>query len=84
MTDFRVRHSKNFVMGHINLNSYRHKFVFMYDVLTKGSVDVLFISESKIDESFPSAQFLIPDFIIHLQDNTANSDGLIAYPPPET
>ena len=48
----------------------------MYDVRIRGSVDVLFISETKIDESFPSAQFLIPDFIIHLPDNTANSDGI--------
>ena len=56
----------------------------MYDVRIRGSVDVLFISKTKIEKSFPSAQFLIPDFIIHLQDNTANSDGLIAYPPPET
>ena len=37
------------------------------------------IAETKLDSSFPSAQFYVEDFTVHRQDFTALSGGLIFY-----
>ena len=46
------------IFAHLNINSLRA----IFDLLSgqiKGSIDVLMISETKLDESFPDGQFLI-------------------------
>ena len=49
------------IFAHLNINSIRNKFEeFISQV--KGTVDVLMISETKIDDSFPVANFLIDGF----------------------
>ena len=45
------------IFAHLNINSIRNKFEEL-----KGTVDVLMISETKIDDSFPIANFLIDSF----------------------
>ena len=40
------------IFAHLNINSIRNKFDQLAD-LVKGKIDVLMISESKIDDSFP-------------------------------
>ena len=44
------------VVGHLNINSIRNKLGFLA-AQVKGNIDILMISEKKIDESFPSSQF---------------------------
>ena len=51
------------IIGHININSIRNKFYYLI-AITKGNVDVLMISETKLDESFPSMQFNIDRYSI--------------------
>ena len=49
------------ILAHLNINSIRNKL----DLLTNqisGNIDVLVISETKLDASFPIDQFKIPDF----------------------
>ena len=49
------------IFAHLNINSIRNKFEeFISQV--KGTVDVLMIFETKIDDSFPVANFLIDGF----------------------
>ena len=50
--------SKKIVVAHLNINSIRNKFDFLADI-GKDNVDILMISESKLDDSFPDSQFLI-------------------------
>ena len=46
----------------------------------QGNLDILLISETKIDESFPSAQFIIPGFFTPFRyDKSSNSGGLLLY-----
>lgn len=49
------------IIARLNVNSLRNKFGLLVDQ-TKGNVDVLVISETKLDESFPAGQFTIPYF----------------------
>ena len=77
--DFRRRYSSNFLFGHVNINSFRHKYPFIHDMLIKQSVDLLAISESKLDHSFTNSQFQVTDYAIYRQDLTLCSGGLFVY-----
>ena len=46
---------------HININSLINKIELVVDQV-KGNIDVLMISETKIDDSFPPGDFLIGGF----------------------
>ena len=47
--------------------------------MIKDNIDILLISETKIDTSFPTAQFLIEGFTIYRRDRDANGGGLLLY-----
>ena len=53
ITEFKSRFPSNFIFMHLNINSYRHKFVYVSDLLNKKSVDYLAISETKLVDNFP-------------------------------
>ena len=65
ITKFKSRFPSNFIFMHLNINSYRHKFVYVSDLLNKKSVDYLAISETKLDDSFPKSQFLIEGYSLY-------------------
>ena len=52
---------KKLIIAHLNINSLRNKFEFLVDQI-KGKVDLLMVSETKLDESFPQGQFKISGF----------------------
>ena len=49
------------VIAHLNINSLRNKFE-LFTEKTKRLVDILLISETKIDKSFPNIHFKIDGF----------------------
>ena len=53
----RLDNSSNTIIGHLNINSFRNKFVFVEDIIKL--FDVFLVSESKLDHTFPSNQFRI-------------------------
>ncbi len=57
----------------------RYKFNEIASILTDGLTDVLIISETKLDSSFPDAQFTVPGFNMYRKDRTARGGGLIVY-----
>ena len=52
----RVKNPKKVTLGHLNINSIPNKFDGIMD-LVKNNLDVFLVSETKIDCSFPDAQF---------------------------
>ena len=48
--------AKNLLIAHLNVNSLRNKYV-SFEELVKGNTDILLISETKFDETFPNKQF---------------------------
>ena len=45
-----------------------------------GNVDILIVTETKTDESFPTNQFVIPDFTsLHRFDRTKDGGGILVY-----
>ena len=72
------KHPNRVITGHINISSIRNKFDHLI-AITKGNVDVLMISETKLDESFPSMQFSIDGYNIFRSDRNAKGGGILMY-----
>ena len=69
----------NPVLSYININSIRNKFNLL-SALLKENVGILTIAETKIDESFPSNQFLLDKFKKPYRlDKSKTSGGLLVY-----
>ena len=57
----RLEYPKNLIIGHLNINSVRNKFPSLQQtVLSK--TDILLLSKTKIDDSFPDSQFFAEGF----------------------
>ena len=54
---------KRIILGHLNISSIRKKFDLLVDQI-KENVDIMVISETKLDESFPNGQFIIPGYAL--------------------
>ena len=66
-------------MGHLNINSVRNKFDVL-SLIVKNSVDILIISERKLDDSFPTAQFLLHGFSAPYRlDRNSKGGGILLY-----
>ena len=76
---FRVNHSKQIVIGHLNINSLRNKFCEIYDILLNELIDVFGLSETKLDSSFTSSQFSVPDYTMHRVDRNSHGGGILFY-----
>ena len=52
------------IVGHLNFNSLRIKFEALQHVIIKN-LDIILVSETNLDDSFLSAQFMLKDYGIH-------------------
>ena len=73
----RLDNANNTIIGHLNINSLRNKFVFVEDIIKL--FDVFLVSESKLDHTFPSNQFRINGYKIFRLDRNRFGGGLILY-----
>ena len=66
------------IIAQININSIRNKFDALVSGI-RGNVDILTISETKIDDSFPNRQFLIDGYTApyRLDRNSVGGDILV-------
>ena len=66
-------------IAQLNINSLRNKFGFLSSHITKY-VDILLLSETKLDDSFPTAQFLLNGFCKPYRlDRSSNGGGILLY-----
>ena len=66
-------------VGQININSLRNKFEFLNEFV-KGYIDILLVTETKIDDSFPISQFCIEGFSTPFRlDRNAHGGGILLY-----
>ena len=75
---FRCSYLKNLIICHLNINGLRNKFYEISDMLTQNLVDVLFLTETKLDASFPIAQFSLPGYKTIRADRKSNGGGLMS------
>jgi exonuclease III len=67
------------ILGHLNINSLRNKKDLLSEQI-KGNVDILLLSETKLDKSFPETQFLIEGFTPPFRmDRNSYGGGIMLY-----
>ena len=74
-----MRNFNNLVLGHLNINSLRNKFVALTQQITRN-VDILMLSGTKLHSSFPEGQFLIPGYSAPYKiDRVCHGGGLMLF-----
>ena len=67
------------IFARLNINSVRNKFEFLATQV-KGKTDILMISKTKIDESFPKGNFIIEGFSTPYRlDSDSEGGGIMLY-----
>ena len=79
LKNLRYCNPENVMIGHININSLRNKYDPIRSILHNGLCDIFTVSETKLDGSFPTAQFHITNFVLHRKDRNAHGGGIITY-----
>ena len=74
----RLKYPKNLTIRHLNINSVRNKFSSLHQAVL-NKTDILLLSETKIDDSFPNSQFYAEGFKMYRKDRTKTGGGLLLY-----
>ena len=79
LKNIRISNLNKLIFGHLNINSLRNKFD-PFSEQSKGLIDILMVSETKLDDSFPEGQFLIDGFHSPFRfDRNKNGGGIMLY-----
>ena len=66
-------------MGHLNINSIRNKFELLSSLIG-GKIDILMISEAKLDANFPMNQFFIQGYsTVYRIDRNDKGGGIMLF-----
>ena len=77
--EIRIKNASRLTIGHLNVSSLRNKFE-MIEELIKDKIDIFLISETKLDSSFPSWQFVIKGYSSPFRlDRNQNGGVLLLY-----
>ena len=63
LNKLRISNANRLIIGQLNINSLRNKIDDL-KALISGKLDILVITESKLDSTFPTNQFLIDGFSV--------------------
>ena len=75
----RTKNFERLIIGNLNINSLSSKFD-QLKLLIKGKIDILIITETKLDDSFPTEQFTISGYTKPYRlDRNRNGGGVIIY-----
>ena len=78
LENIRHKNINELIFVQLNVNSLRNKFESLQHTINKH-IDVLLISETKVDSSFPSVQFHLGYATSHKLDRNANGGGILLY-----
>ena len=67
------------ILRHLNINSLRNKLEASQYVINRN-LDIILLLETKLGDSFPSAQFILKGHgILYMLDRNCSSRGLLLY-----
>ena len=79
LRSLRICNHKNIIISYLNIRSIRNKFDDLKLIIDE-SADILCIAETKIDESVPTAQFILPGYHkTYRLDITDKQGGLLVF-----
>ena len=69
----------NIIVGHLNINSLNNKSQALQYVINRN-LDITLLLKIKVDDSFPSVQFMLQSYgISYRLDRNSNGGGLLLY-----
>ena len=75
----RNKNLNKLIIAHFNVDSLRNKFELLKEQI-QDNIDILMISETKIDASFPIGQFLLNGYSTPFRlDRNAHGGGILLY-----
>ena len=75
----RLNHASRIFLSHLNIDFLRNKFEMLREIV-QDKLDISLVSETKVDPSFPSSQFLIEGFSsLFKLDRNISGDGIMLY-----
>ena len=79
LENLRWKNKNSPIIAQLNINSLRNKFGFLSSQITKY-VDILLLSETKLDDSFPTGQFSLNGYSKPYRlDRSSNGGGILLY-----
>ena len=79
LENLRWKNKNRPIIAPLNINSLRNKFGFLSSKITKH-VDILLLSETKLDDSFPTAQFSLNGYCKPYRlDSSSNGGSILLY-----
>ena len=79
LRDYRVKHVGKLIFATLNINSIRYKFDELKSLIS-GKIDVLVVTETKLDDTFPTAQFFIDGYSVPYRlDRNKHGGGILIY-----
>ena len=77
LRDIKFKNIGNPILAYINVNSIRNKHSDFFSIVD-CNVEIVTIAETKLDSSFPSAQFIVDGYNApYRKDRNANGGGLL-------
>ena len=78
----RINNLNRIIINQININSIRNKIDLLSETVLKN-IDILMVSVTKIDMSFPTSQFVIQSFAVPFRlDRTNTGGGILVHVLP--
>ena len=78
LRDLKLKNVNRLNLAHININSLRNKFEGLKEIINEN-IDILVVSETKLDNSYPDTQFHLPGFNSFRYDRNSSGGGIIAF-----
>ena len=79
LKNLKIKNSNGLALGNLNINTINNKFDQLQHII-KNNVDVLVVTEMKLDSSFPNGQFSINGFARPLRrDRNKNGGGVMIF-----
>ena len=79
LKNLRLKNVNMLIRAQLNMNSIRNKFDSLVNIIN-SNIDMLMISETKLDPSFPNGQFHIHGFSEPYRlDRNGNGGGIVLY-----
>ena len=79
LREIRIKNLGKIILATLNINSIRNKFD-QLKLSIMGNIDILVITETKLNDTFPAVNFMIDGFCIpYRMDRNANGGGILIY-----
>ena len=79
LKNLRLKKHHGIIIAYLNINSIRNKFDFL-KVIISSNIDILTIAETKLDDAFPTSQFMLDGFHSPFRyDRNRYGGGILVY-----